>query len=88
LHEIAHALAGPRAAHGPRWREICLKIGCKPERCDRIAVMPHGRWRGKCPTCGKEYSRHRRPLRSRIYCCRVCGREKGRIQFFLAIGQI
>lgn len=86
LHEIAHALAGPRAGHGSKWRKICVNIGAKPERCDHVAIMPRGRWIGTCPSCGKEYSRHRRPLKNRLYCCRHCGRERGRIQFFLAIG--
>lgn len=28
LHEIAHALAGQEAGHGPRWRAVALWIGC------------------------------------------------------------
>lgn len=32
LHEIAHALA-PYAGHGPKWRSVCLAIGCKPRAC-------------------------------------------------------
>jgi len=28
LHEIAHALAGPRAGHGPAWVATALRIGC------------------------------------------------------------
>src|SRR4051794_12385578 len=40
LHEIAHALAGEKAGHGDRWKAMCVKVGCKPERCDRgEAVM-------------------------------------------------
>lgn len=27
LHEIAHALAGCEAGHGPTWREVALRIG-------------------------------------------------------------
>ena len=30
LHEIAHALAGPLAGHGPRWLKIARQIGCRP----------------------------------------------------------
>lgn len=32
LHEIAHALAGPNAGHGPVWKSVCLKIGAKPQQ--------------------------------------------------------
>ena len=30
LHEIAHALAGPEARHGPAWKAIALRIGATP----------------------------------------------------------
>jgi hypothetical protein len=28
LHEIAHAIAGPRAKHGKKWKAIARQIGC------------------------------------------------------------
>jgi hypothetical protein len=34
-HEIAHALAGPKARHGPIWRQWARVLGCKP-RATRI----------------------------------------------------
>jgi len=30
LHEIAHALAGPEARHGPKWKAIAKRIGATP----------------------------------------------------------
>ena len=30
LHEIAHALAGPEARHGPQWKAIAKRIGATP----------------------------------------------------------
>ena len=30
LHEIAHALAGPEARHGPKWKAIATRIGATP----------------------------------------------------------
>ncbi len=37
LHEVAHALAweehGEHCGHDSRWREICIRIGARPERC-------------------------------------------------------
>ena len=30
LHEIAHALAGPEAGHGPLWREAARRLGATP----------------------------------------------------------
>lgn len=81
LHEIAHALAGEQVGHGPQWQNICMRIGATPVRCDYLAIMPAGRWQGMCPSCGKSYSRHRKPMRNRIYCCRACGRDRGQIHF-------
>jgi len=86
LHEIAHALAGERAGHGPKWKAVCAQVGCKPERCDKgEAVMPRGRWQAKCPSCAKEYWRHRRPQRAARYWCKGCGPERGPVQFYLAL---
>ena len=87
LHEIAHALAGQKAGHGARWKAVCRQIGALPERCDRSAVMPKGRWVGRCPCCAQEFSRYRRPLKRANYSCRRCGPDKGAIQFFLDISQ-
>jgi hypothetical protein len=40
LHEIAHALA-PYTGHGPRWRQVCRAIGCKPRACYSLAEVRH-----------------------------------------------
>jgi len=82
LHEIAHALAGEKAGHGPLWKNMCLRVGCKPERCDKgEAIMPRGRWTALCGACGKEYWRYRRPARRARYWCRKCGQQRGAIVF-------
>ena len=33
LHEIAHALAGPAARHGPAWKAIAHRLGATPKSC-------------------------------------------------------
>lgn len=33
LHEIAHALAGAEARHGPSWKAIARRIGATPKSC-------------------------------------------------------
>ncbi len=80
LHEIAHALAGHAAAHGPRWRAICQTIGARPKRCSD-ARMPAGRWNATCPACRRQYNRIRRPFRNRRYNCPQCGPEQGKLLF-------
>lgn len=79
LHEIAHALAGPRCGHGPRWKNIAVAIGARPERCSRTADMPRGRWQAVCPNCRREHRRHRRPRTLHGYHCKACGPVLGKI---------
>ncbi len=33
LHEIAHALAGPGAGHGPAWKTMAVRLGARPRSC-------------------------------------------------------
>jgi predicted SprT family Zn-dependent metalloprotease len=80
LHEIAHALAGHEAAHGPLWRAIAEAIGARPERCGD-ARMPAGRWQATCPACRQQYDRIRRPKRRSTYICPKCGPDLGQLRF-------
>lgn len=36
LHEIAHAIAGPDAKHGPRWKAVARSIGVKNPKARRV----------------------------------------------------
>lgn len=71
LHEVAHALAGAKAKHGPAWREVAVRIGCSGRRCvDPSAPSIDGPWVGSCPD-GHRTTRFRRP--PGIMSCRSCG---------------
>jgi predicted SprT family Zn-dependent metalloprotease len=82
LHEVAHALAGPDTGHGPAWVEKCRLVGARPDRCGD-AVMPVGRYRANCPSCGKLYHRHKRPKYVVGYYCIPCGKERGALRYTL-----
>lgn len=73
LHEIAHALAGPHAGHGPAWRALARDLGATPERCmpEDAARIP-GAWVGTC-AAGHTVDRHRRP--ARVMSCRQCSQR-------------
>lgn len=72
LHEIAHALAGPRAGHGPLWKAKALQIGCKPERCyGEEIVKPAATYVTECPGCGKRGQ----AMRMRDVACGACCRQ-------------
>lgn len=51
LHEIAHALAGHEAGHGPAWKAIARRVGATPKSCrdrDDSALAPEaGRAKGR-----------------------------------------
>ncbi|HEY9309549.1 MAG TPA: SprT-like domain-containing protein [Microbacterium sp.] len=63
LHEVAHALAGPRAGHGPRWKAVARELGYvggathQGETATELAP-----WVGVCPAGHVAY-RHRKATR-------------------------
>lgn len=73
LHEVAHALAGPRAGHGPSWKRIAADLGYVGSRvhhgetADELAP-----WVGSCPN-GHTLYRYRQPKRQTS--CGVCSRR-------------
>jgi hypothetical protein len=70
LHEIAHALVGPSAGHGPAWRAKAREIGCSAQRCvSHDAPSLPGSWLGVCPE-GHTVERHRCP--ERVMACPRC----------------
>lgn len=70
LHEIAHAVCGPGAGHGPQWKRTARALGYRGERTladdGMTALAP---WVGVCPAGHTAY-RHRRP--SRVTSCARC----------------
>ncbi|MFT4307246.1 MAG: SprT-like domain-containing protein [Microbacterium sp.] len=70
LHEVAHALAGPTAGHGSRWRRIARDLGYtggvthRGETATELAP-----WVGTCPA-GHVVYRHRRAARETS--CALC----------------
>lgn len=73
LHEVAHAIAGPKAGHGPRWRQVARQIGATPERCAppevKTAAKPN--YVIKCEVCGTSWKRHR--LKRQMHSATHCG---------------
>lgn len=69
LHEIAHALVGHGAGHGPKWQAMCRKVGADPRRTKATDTSPAGAWRAVCPN-GHETTMHRAP--GRVRSCGKC----------------
>lgn len=54
LHEIAHALVGYGAGHGPTWKAAARRIGARPERCySSDNVVPVAKYVAWCRKCAK-----------------------------------
>lgn len=53
LHEIAHAIAGPKAGHGPVWKAVAIRLGATPRACDNSpeTVVKPGDWQATCLAC-------------------------------------
>jgi len=70
LHEIAHALAGARAGHGPVWLARARAIGYRGGRTHQVdASADLAKWHGVCPH-GHEVLRFRRPRK--LVSCAHC----------------
>lgn len=76
LHEVAHAMAGPRAGHGPTWKRTAAMIGYVGGRThDGEIAHEHAPWVGACPA-GHPHYRFRRPTREQS--CGKCSRSFSR----------
>lgn len=72
LHEVAHAVAGPAAGHGPAWKRVAAELGYVGGRT-HTGEIAHERapWVGRCPA-GHEHYRFRAP--TRVSSCAKCAR--------------
>lgn len=76
LHEIAHALAGPEAKHGPEWHSIALSIGVKnPAALAKEYEALPGRYMAVCGNCGRKSYRYRKTRRMNALACGDCCRK-------------
>lgn len=89
LHEIAHALAwekyGENCGHDARWKEICVEIGARPERCyDEEVVQPDLPWALCHVETGEVFATYaRRPSRdvSRLWVRGRKGETFGKLRY-------
>lgn len=76
-HEVAHALAGSSARHGPEWKAWAIKLGAHPRSHARAISyeMPY-KFVLYCPCCNKDIQKRRNRVgghRLQILACRKCG---------------
>ena len=77
LHEIAHALVGPRHGHDAVWRQKARQIGCTAARCHSLSFAK-ARWVMTCPNGCFSVERHRK--KSGL----VCASCKSAVEFHAA----
>ena len=81
LHEVAHAIAGQAAGHGPAWKEACRLVGAQPERCytaDEVK-QPPSKYVRYCPSCGHATPLYRRSRK--MYACGKCCKKHNKGRF-------
>lgn len=72
LHEIAHALLPINCNHGKRWKDKCIEIGAKPERCyDKRIIKADYKYIYHCESCTKEHPYFKKPTRQ-VACGSCC----------------
>jgi predicted SprT family Zn-dependent metalloprotease len=72
-HEVAHALAGYAAAHGPEWQRWAVKVGATPRARAIGTERVPPRWVGACSEgCHAVWERHRLTTRARLGACGAC----------------
>jgi predicted SprT family Zn-dependent metalloprotease len=61
LHEIAHALVGPKHGHDFVWKRKAWEIGCDGNRCySSVKVtQPQSKYIAECNGCGHIHKRHK-----------------------------
>lgn len=73
LHEVAHAMAGPQAGHGPAWKAVAAQLGYEGKRLhDGPGAHDLAPWVGSCPS-GHVHYRYRTPTRP--LSCGSCARR-------------
>jgi predicted SprT family Zn-dependent metalloprotease len=66
-HEVAHAIAGFKAKHGPEWKAACRLTGAEPVPCVAAdSIEGVGRWEAWCTGCKKKVDRRQRKPKSII----------------------
>jgi predicted SprT family Zn-dependent metalloprotease len=77
LHEIAHAIAGPAAKHGPKWKAVAVRLGATPKSCESSgqAVVEPGDWQATCPACEQSVHLYRQPRSLTGYRCKCEARS-------------
>lgn len=76
-HEIAHALVGPKHGHDWVWKQKCIEVGAKPERCvSGVESQAQHNYRVYCTQCGHSFLRYRlrQALLERYHCGKCGGR--------------
>jgi predicted SprT family Zn-dependent metalloprotease len=72
LHEIAHALAGKSAGHGPNWKMLAKSVGYKAEKFTGKEIAEQtAKWVGECRN-GHRHYRFKSP-KAKLSCL-YCGR--------------
>jgi len=75
-HEVAHALAGRIAGHGPAWKSVAIMLGANPSPIARVSYATPYKYHLMCNMCNSVLQRRMNRINekklSRLY-CNSCG---------------
>lgn len=72
IHEIAHAIAGPKEGHSKKWLAIAKKLGYRNDKYTGNEIAEaYAPYKGLCPN-GHEHFRYQKP--KRLYSCFHCAK--------------
>lgn len=72
LHEIAHALVGDEAAHGPIWKATAIAIGCDGKTTNSIWSGVSSRYKITCNCGALHVYRHNLTKKFKRFVCAKC----------------
>jgi predicted SprT family Zn-dependent metalloprotease len=76
LHEIAHALVGPKHGHNEIWKQKALEIGCDAKRCHYV-VFSKPKYKLTCSNSCFVVTRYR--VNQNFLKSRICSKCKGKL---------
>lgn len=74
-HEVAHAIAGYIAGHGPQFQEVCQKLKCVANKTieDDYVKLAFSKYTYTCINCGREVYKTRKFRQN--HSCGLCSKN-------------
>ena len=82
-HEVAHAIAGSSAGHGPQWKKVARRLGAKPVACHADGINMDEidfQWETVCNKCEITFRKTFRRRPAKTLANRMCSKCYGSLE--------